>query len=115
MGRITSWWRCLSQDTLLKLAMACCNVVATLFIGFVELYYSPDVRLLQSSPTYPMWLKWFARALIFMASIFSVIIAVRGALEDGRKCKLAQASTYDIGKVINKKVDEDTEIGGGTA
>ena len=91
MGRIPSWWRCLSLDTELKLAMACSNVVATCFIGLVELYYSPHVYLMESSPTYPEWLKWFARALLFMASALSVIIAWRGAREDFRKRELAEA------------------------
>lgn len=133
MDRILLYWRCLSQETLLKLTSACSSIVATCFIGLVELYYSPHVYLMESSPTYPEWLKWFARILLVMASTLSVVIAVRAAREDFRRWMLkkhlshgtlsqtlgerfapSEGNEKNQGVVSQNIVDDGTEVAEGT-
>jgi hypothetical protein len=89
---------------------------------------------MESSPSYPEWLKWFARTLLVIASTLSVVIAVRGAREDLRKWMFDKTlghgtpsetlgersnpsvSDENIADVISESVvDQDTEVGGGTA
>ena len=77
MRWLTSKWRILSVDTRLKMSSACANLVATCFV-LLELYNSPNVRVLQNSPNYPGSLKWLAKILLLSASVLSFVIAARG-------------------------------------
>lgn len=93
MNRVAAYLRSLSSDTLLKCTAAWCNIVATCFINLIEFYYSPHVLVLQSSPQYPVTLKWFARGLLFFfTSLTSVLIAWLGAMEDIRMAMTSKAS-----------------------
>lgn len=71
------------------MSLACANLVATCFV-LLDLYNSPNVRVLQNSPNYPGSLKWLAKILLLSASVLSFVIAARGVKEDLRASRTVQ-------------------------
>jgi len=57
----------------LKVAAATTTFIG-IVMGFFELYYSPHVLVLESSPAYPDWIKWLRWSITAIAPIVYIVV-----------------------------------------